>query len=69
MSRIPSVRYTKRFDEVGKDDLALAGGKGANLGKFSRARLPVPGGSAPHRSSLRGADRSLRREPGAGGDR
>src|SRR5829696_6852750 len=32
------------FDEIGKDDLALAGGKGANLGELSRARLPVPPG-------------------------
>ena len=46
---------TKRFDEIGKDDLALAGGKGANLGKFSRAGLPVPGGFAPHRPSLEGS--------------
>ena len=44
MSRIPSVGYTKRFDEVGKDDVALAGGKGANLGELSRAGLPVPPG-------------------------
>ena len=49
---------TKRFDEIGKDDLALAGGKGANLGKLSRAGLPVPGGFAPHRSRLEGS-RSL----------
>ncbi len=49
---------TKRFDEIGKDDLALAGGKGANVGKFSRAGLPVPDGFAPHRSSLEGS-RSL----------
>src|SRR3712207_1857572 len=44
MRRIPSVEYTKRFDEVGKDDVALAGGKGANLGELSRAGLPVPPG-------------------------
>ena len=35
---------TKRFGEIDKDDLALAGGKDANLGKLSRAGLPVPGG-------------------------
>ncbi len=46
---------TKRFDEIGKDDLALAGGKGANVGKFSHAGLPVPDGFAPHRSSLEGS--------------
>jgi phosphoenolpyruvate synthase/pyruvate phosphate dikinase len=27
---------TKRFDEVGKDDLALTGGKSANPGELSR---------------------------------
>src|SRR5829696_199945 len=32
------------FDEIGKDDLALAGGKGANLGELSHAGLPVPPG-------------------------
>jgi pyruvate,water dikinase len=30
--------------KVGKDDIALAGGKGANLGELSRAGLPVPDG-------------------------
>jgi pyruvate,water dikinase len=38
------VSYTVGFDEIGKDDLALAGGKGANLGELSRAGLPVPPG-------------------------
>jgi rifampicin phosphotransferase len=38
------VNYTKRFGEIGKDDVALAGGKGANLGELSRAGLPVPPG-------------------------
>jgi phosphoenolpyruvate synthase len=38
------MKYTKRFDEIGKDDVALAGGKGANLGEMSRAGLPVPAG-------------------------
>ena len=32
------------FDEIRKDDIALAGGKGANLGELSRAGLPVPPG-------------------------
>src|SRR5829696_9618794 len=32
------------FDEIGKDDLALVGGKGANLGELSHAGLPVPPG-------------------------
>jgi phosphoenolpyruvate synthase/pyruvate phosphate dikinase len=38
------VNYTKRFEEIGKDDVALAGGKGANLGELNRAGLPVPAG-------------------------
>lgn len=40
-----STGYTRRFDELGRDDLALAGGKGANLGELVRAGLPVPPGS------------------------
>jgi phosphohistidine swiveling domain-containing protein len=38
------MTYTAWFDEVRKDDIALAGGKGANLGELSRAGLPVPPG-------------------------
>ena len=30
------------LDEVGKDDVALAGGKGANLGELTKAGIPVP---------------------------
>lgn len=32
------------FKEVGKDDTALVGGKGANLGELTRAGFPVPPG-------------------------
>jgi pyruvate,water dikinase len=32
------------FDEVGKDDVGVAGGKGANLGELTRAGLSVPPG-------------------------
>ena len=32
------------FNEVGKEDLGLAGGKGANLGEMTRAGIPVPPG-------------------------
>ncbi len=32
------------FEEIGKDSLAQAGGKGANLGEMSRAGFPVPPG-------------------------
>jgi phosphoenolpyruvate synthase/pyruvate phosphate dikinase len=38
------MTYTTWFDEIRKDDIALAGGKGANLGELSRAGLPVPPG-------------------------
>ena len=38
------MTYTVRLDEVSKDDIALAGGKGSNLGELSRAGLPVPPG-------------------------
>ena len=37
-------RYVKNFGELGKDDAAVAGGKGANLGELTRAGLPVPYG-------------------------
>lgn len=32
------------FDEVGKGDIALVGGKGANLGEMTKAGIPVPPG-------------------------
>ncbi len=32
------------FEEVGKDDVGLVGGKGANLGEMTNANLPVPYG-------------------------
>src|SRR5918995_3128393 len=38
------MTYTVRLDEIDKQDIALAGGKGANLGELSRAGLPVPPG-------------------------
>jgi len=38
------MTYTAFFDEIRKDDIALAGGKGANLGELSHAGLPVPPG-------------------------
>lgn len=30
------------LDELGKNDVAIAGGKGANLGEIARAKLPIP---------------------------
>src|SRR5918995_755617 len=38
------MTYTAWFDEIGKQDIALVGGKGANLGELSRAGFPVPPG-------------------------
>src|SRR5215208_4387696 len=38
------MAYTAWFDEIGKEDIALVGGKGANLGELSCAGLPVPSG-------------------------
>ena len=32
------------FREVDKDDVGLAGGKGANLGELTKAGIPVPPG-------------------------
>src|SRR5215475_8302894 len=32
------------FTQIGRADLALAGGKGANLGEMTRAGFPVPPG-------------------------
>jgi len=34
----------KWFDDISKQDVAVAGGKGANLGELTRAGLPVPPG-------------------------
>jgi phosphohistidine swiveling domain-containing protein len=38
------VTYTAWFNEICRDDIALVGGKGANLGELSHAGLPVPPG-------------------------
>ena len=32
------------FDEVGRNDVPLVGGKGANLGEMTKADIPVPPG-------------------------
>lgn len=32
------------FEDVGKEDISLVGGKGANLGEMTRAHIPVPPG-------------------------
>jgi hypothetical protein len=36
--------YLREFEDLSKDDVATAGGKGANLGELSRAGFPVPAG-------------------------
>jgi pyruvate,water dikinase len=36
--------FIKQFDELDRDDIDQAGGKGANLGELTRAGLPVPPG-------------------------
>jgi pyruvate,water dikinase len=38
------MEYVKFFEELGKDDVDLAGGKGANLGELTQAGIPVPPG-------------------------
>ncbi|HEY5221669.1 MAG TPA: PEP/pyruvate-binding domain-containing protein [Microbacteriaceae bacterium] len=43
-SASPSVRAVVDLGSVGRDDIALAGGKGANLGELVRAGFPVPAG-------------------------
>ncbi len=41
MDKIPKVVW---FEDVGKDDIAQVGGKGANLGEMTRTGIPVPPG-------------------------
>jgi pyruvate,water dikinase len=46
---MPSPGKEKRilwFEELGKDDIPLVGGKNANLGEMLRAKIPVPPGFA-----------------------
>ncbi|MCS7296176.1 MAG: phosphoenolpyruvate synthase [Chloroflexota bacterium] len=56
------------FTEIGKDDIAEAGGKGANLGELTRAGIPVPPGfvvtAATYRDFVRRnrLDEVIRRE-------
>lgn len=38
------MKYVEFFEELGKDDVAIAGGKGANLGELTNAGIPVPPG-------------------------
>ncbi len=36
--------YVERFENISKDDIGIAGGKGANLGELTQAGIPVPPG-------------------------
>ncbi|MGB9674558.1 MAG: PEP/pyruvate-binding domain-containing protein, partial [Nanopusillaceae archaeon] len=38
------MAYIKWFSEISKDDVNIAGGKGANLGEMSKLNIPVPPG-------------------------
>jgi len=38
------MKYVKWFDELSKDDVTVAGGKGANLAEMANAGFPVPEG-------------------------
>ncbi len=55
------------FAEVGRDDVSLVGGKGANLGELTQAKIPVPPGFVVTTHAYRefiedsGLDRTLRR--------
>lgn len=36
--------FVLKFSEIGREDIGLVGGKGANLGEMTRAGFPVPNG-------------------------
>jgi pyruvate,water dikinase len=36
--------YVIGLDQIGKDDIKIAGGKGANLGQMIKFGIPVPSG-------------------------
>lgn len=38
------MKFTKTFEELGKGDAKIAGGKGASLGEMTRTGIPVPPG-------------------------
>lgn len=44
MSSAQKNQYIKWFKDLGKEDIAIAGGKGANLGEMTQADIPVPPG-------------------------
>ncbi len=38
------IKVIAWFDEIGREDIPIAGGKGANLGEMTRNKIPVPPG-------------------------
>ncbi len=38
------MEFIKVFEELNKNDVSLAGGKGASLGEMTKVGLPVPPG-------------------------
>jgi rifampicin phosphotransferase len=54
------MSYVVGFAELGRGDIAVAGGKGANLGELTRAGLPVPPGfvltTAAYRAFVEGVE-------------
>ncbi|MEK6854982.1 MAG: PEP/pyruvate-binding domain-containing protein [Nanoarchaeota archaeon] len=38
------MEFIRSFKEIGKEDVAIAGGKGASLGEMTKAGIPVPEG-------------------------
>lgn len=48
-----SEKYCLWFQEVGRNDVPLAGGKGANLGDMAQANLPIPPGFVISASAYR----------------
>ena len=58
-----AMSYVVRFAELGRGDIAVAGGKGANLGELTRAGLPVPPGfvltTAAYRTFVEGVQEKV----------
>ena len=38
------MKFTKPFENLDKNDIPIAGGKGASLGEMTQAKIPVPPG-------------------------
>jgi hypothetical protein len=64
-SRMPGMPLIRRLDELGRGDIDVAGGKGANLGELVRAGLPVPPGFVLTTAAYRRFVASTRRRDGS----